>query len=173
MNSLEVVINTESDVITVKRCTPNIFCLSTTYIIFSRLPTYKTNVSYKTYLWTKINSKTWSQTSFPLINRWTCCMSMVVMSIAKTTINESIYILRTYESVTSIWCNLERVTRFSLIFNWITFTPTDCGTNCPILIDIVTNLWKELISCNSIRTICLRRSNTYATTNITLCACCK
>ena len=84
INSLEVVVNTESDIITVKRCTPNVICLSTTYVILSRLPSNETNVSYEAYLWAEVNCETWSQTCFPLINRSATNMSMVVMSITKT-----------------------------------------------------------------------------------------
>ena len=155
INSLEVVVNTESDIITVKRCTPNVICLSTTYVILSRLPSNETNTSYKTYLWTEVNCETWSQTCFPLINRSATSVSVVVMSITKTTLYESIYILRTHKCVTCVWCNLEIVTRFALILNRITFTPTNYCTDLPILVEINTNLWEELISCNSIRTICL------------------
>ena len=81
INSLEVVVNTESDIITVKRCTPNVICLSTTYVILSRLPSNETNVSFKTYLWTEVNCETWSQTCFPLINRSATSVSVVVMCL--------------------------------------------------------------------------------------------
>ena len=131
INSLEVVVNTESDIITVKRCTPNVICLSTTYVILSRLPSNETNVSYEAYLWAEVNCETWSQTCFPFINR--CCMwtlmCVIIMSIAKTTIYESIYILRTYKCVTCVWCKFEIVTRLSLILNRVTFTPTNYCTD--------------------------------------------
>lgn len=75
---------------------------------------------------------------------------MVVVSITETAIYESIYILRAYESVTSVWCNLNVVTSTSLIFYRVTLTPTECSTDCPVTVDVVTNLWEELISSNSI-----------------------
>ena len=61
INSLEVVVNTESDVVTIKACTPSVSVYACTSLL-NRLPTSKTYVSYEAYLWANVYRYTWFQT---------------------------------------------------------------------------------------------------------------
>ena len=51
-------------------------------------------------------------------------MSMIVVCITETTINEYVYILAVNECVTSVWLYCKVVTRLTLNIYWSTFTPT-------------------------------------------------
>ena len=138
-SSLEVVVNTKVNVIAIKVYTPNVWIFACT-IVFFRLPTSKTYVSYKTDLLVKVYSDTWFQTYWPFINWRGNCMRMVIVGITETTIDESIYILCTNYIETSIRCNCEIVASFTLYIYRVTFSPTNDGTNCNIFIDVITNL---------------------------------
>ena len=123
INSLEVVVNSESNVVAIKACTPSVSIYAWT-LLLNRLPTSETYVSYEAYLWANVYSNTWLQTYRPCV----CTTSIVLVS--KTTINETIYILATCESVTNVWLQLEVVVNWILALdvNRVTFTPTNYGS---------------------------------------------
>ena len=60
-SSLEVVVNTECNVVTIEVYTPYVAVIICT-LSLNRLPTSETNVSYETKLLVQVNSNTWLQT---------------------------------------------------------------------------------------------------------------
>ena len=95
INSLEVVVNTESNVVAIKACTPSVSIYAWT-LLLNRLPTSETYVSNEANLLVEVYSDTWLQTCWPCVN-----LAMIVC-LTQTTINESVNVLRVYKCVTNV-----------------------------------------------------------------------
>ncbi len=165
---LEVVVETEGQVVAIEVETEGVCSLSSIYVKLVILVTEETEVSNEAELVVEVNSNTGLYTYTERIALQTISISM---SIVNSTVNEYVNLVELNESVTSIGSNLENLVLNLYTVNLgLVLTVTESDTYCPVLVEIVTNLRKDLDGSLAI-TIVRAGLETNTATNVNLSVC--
>ena len=139
---LEAYVSTESDSVAINTYT-KLVVLNVT--LLSKAIAEVTNVCYKAHFVAEVVRDTWFDSDYPciLIVRH---LAPVSIFVSETTINKKSEITCLGELVTCVWIqNKTVVVCFNVInlVTCITVIDSNCESNIPLVVDCVSNLWKE------------------------------